>query len=160
MRAHTDTDTRAHRLAQVAQVAQVALNLIISSHCCSTPPVPGRADTTNPFGSSFQCSRGNGVLLPWSLHEPRQPCPPGDPDMPSALHPFVSLLAPVLLTRTMDGTTRRQLLGHQHRHADRPTPCKKKSGFRTRRPTVGSRTSHWNSRQRYSSGNRPIVRAA
>lgn len=64
-RAHTDS-------------LSISLSRLIAT--LAPVPVPGRADTTNPFGSSFSCSLRKRAHLPWSLHEPRQPCPPGDPD--------------------------------------------------------------------------------
>lgn len=158
--AQTDPDSSgSSRCRECVHTAhRLALNLVISSHCCCAPRSRDAQTRQIPSDLPSNAARGIGVHLPWSLHEPRQPCPPGDPDLVSALHRFASLLAPVSFTKTMDGTTQRQLLGHPRRHADGPTPRKRQLFAPVGRLLVPN--TCWNSRQRYSSGNRPFVKAA
>lgn len=82
----------------------------------------------------------------------------------SALHPFASLLAPVFFTKTIDGTTQHQLLVDQGDIADGlcTTGQRLAEAGQVFAP-VGrllARTTLLNSRQRFSSGSRPLVKAA
>lgn len=85
----------------------------------------------------------------------------------SALHPFASLLAPVFFTKTIDGTTQHQLLVDQGDIADGLCTTGQRLAETGQRGQVFApvgrllaRPTLLNSRQRFSSGSRPLVQAA
>ncbi|KAG6364397.1 hypothetical protein INS49_005998 [Diaporthe citri] len=99
---------------EVPRVHTDSLSISLSRLIAALPPAPGRADTTNPFGSSFNAAEETGSIC-YGRSMNRANLVLRETLTGVCLHRFASLLAPVFFTKTMDGTTQHQLL------ADRAT---------------------------------------